>query len=344
MPSKEHTTPLARFPKRIVVSDDAEPAVCAIREGLCEIESTDTCNPTNLALDGDMLAIVAVGGYKERDPVLELNPLGLTRTGWVNFLDSEVPTGHKNIAYEVVVDSARSLVWTADDTRIKSIKYTLNADKDDLEKTLPTHTLDSAGYGGPIALLNGGERIIRIGTDGIAFWDVDQLETHGAKGRRSIRGRHDADTYFDDSWRDPDDIDDVERSRGSIPTIKRAIAPDVAAAEIRHWDRSPSRPNEVMISAGRGKYTVFGLDLETGQKTSRFLGHGGFIHNIVTCWGDDRSSFATVCGDGGVRLYDERVPVPYVTMDHSADHGISAVAYANIGGHPCKPLPFRPSE
>lgn len=219
MPSKEHSNPLARFPKRVAVPDDVGPDIRAIHEGRCEIQSTDISNPTNLALDGDMLAIVGLTGYKERSPALEITPLGLTRTGWENFYEPETPSSHKNIASEVVVDSIRRLVWTADDTRIKSIKYTLNDDRDDLKETLPTHTLDSAGYDGPIALLNSGERITRIGRSDIALWDVDQLETHGPKGRRSIGGRHRADTYLDDSWRDVDDIDEVERSKGSIPTI-----------------------------------------------------------------------------------------------------------------------------
>lgn len=60
-----------------------------------------------------------------------------------------------------------------------------NLDGTHYKKPLPTHTLDSNPFSGPIAVLPSGT-LVRAGKGRASVWNISGLETHGESGEEII--------------------------------------------------------------------------------------------------------------------------------------------------------------
>lgn len=168
-PGKQ-STPLALFKSKPQPLPNADLSTLSLREARCEIQSKDTPNPWQMAIAKNVIAVQGVGGYKERNPTLDLYKPGMTKDEWDEHGRSHVNPGHVDITTRLVLDQSRSLVWTADGSCIKSTEYSF----DGLElQTSRVHSLASAGFEGPIALIDNGARLLRAEKLGLAVWDVD---------------------------------------------------------------------------------------------------------------------------------------------------------------------------
>ena len=326
----EHSTPLARF-KALPppVPESSSPEEIYLREARCEISSRPIASPVILAKGGNILVAQGCGGWKDGDPITEVLPLGLPRDKWLKYYEHTEDPGHISPFAHVAVDGERNLVWTADHARIKSSKIRFT-EKDSRSTTL--HTFKSNHFTGPLALLDGGARIMRSGEKGLAFWNVDTAETLQTTRKRYLGGKL-PDSYIDNSWRDFDDIPDFEMSRGLKQDSQIAFRPRVKRAGIGAWCKHPSSSN-TMICAGSKEYRVFGLDITTGRMNSTFVGHGAFVSSLSTSPGDP-NAFLTTCHDGAARLYDVRAPVPSLTI-FDAKEQLESSILVHLGGAPCK--------
>ena len=216
--------------------------------------------------------------------------------------------GLAGIAHALSVDPSRSLLFAADEGRIKSYNYQ--------EGCLPVHTLRSGGYSGALAVLSGsGGRTVRAGYGRAAVWALDSLPTHGPKGKKNIGGKMSRENL--DSWRDEDA--EIALSKGSAPTAVIAFEDKTFSPVV--WTEHPNAAG-VMIGGPdpRAKHTdcdyrCLAVDLEHGGKTAtRYLGHGGQVVNVHTST-HDKNMFVTACSDGLARLYDVRHPLPVLTVD-----------------------------
>lgn len=216
--------------------------------------------------------------------------------------------GFEGIAHALSVDHSRSLLFAADEWRIKSYNYQ--------EGCLPVHTLRSEGYSGALTVLSGsGGRAVRAGQGRAAVWALDSLPTHGSKGKKIIGGKLSRENM--DSWRDEDA--EIELSKGSAPTGVVAFEDKTFAPVV--WAEHPNAAG-VMIGGSNPRakstdcdYRCLAVDLDHGGKTTtRYLGHGGQVVNVHTS-AEDKNTFVTACSDGFVRLYDVRHPLPVLTVD-----------------------------
>lgn len=99
-----------------------------IAEGCFEINKSRTFIPLTFAIGHSRIVVLGGSVWKERDPGIEVYRLGrkeLTGKSWVlPFLD---------LASAAAIDDTRSLIWVADDYRIKSYRW-------DNNKYTPLHT------------------------------------------------------------------------------------------------------------------------------------------------------------------------------------------------------------
>lgn len=201
-----------------------------------------------------------------------------------------------------------------------------------MEKGLPTHTMASQKYDGPLAILSS-DRIIRTGRGGVGLWNLDSLPTHGKKGTKIIGKK----LHHPDSWRD--DPENIENSSGSPPD--QTIAFEDLNWRPSCWTPHPSAGG-LMITAcnpqASTKYSCYTLDLENGGKiTSKYLGHGGGILGFSTDPVADPNVFTTACSDGYARLYDVREVLPVMTFDtgnKSCEDSCSSVLLIHPDGVP----------
>lgn len=295
-PGKQ-SNPLARFKARPEPPVDADPQTLALREARCEIQSKHIDNPWQMAIGMDIIAVQGVTGYTEQDPALDFYKLGMNRDEWDKYHPSDVGRRHKDIATRLAIDDSRSLVWTADEFDIKSTKYCFDGPE---LKTASGHKCDSAGYEGPIALIDNGTRLIRAGKRGLAIWSVDSAPSYRKRGIQSNS------------------------------TVK--FDRPVKKCEISLWAPNPSDPNKSMLcTPGMHTYGVFALDIETGKRASRYYGHGAHVSGFSTT-PNDPNVFLTSCHDGGTRLYDVRCAVPSITLSSGQEEANSSVLSASGGG------------
>nr|GAT43236.1 WD40 repeat-containing protein [Mycena chlorophos] len=306
-PSKPHSTPLARFcDNRPAVPSDASPQLTAFLEARCEILSDNIPLPIQMAAADDVVAVISAAGWKQRAPVLSIQRLALvpkaSRTrNWDAFGTISPDVGLASVAHHLRVDGSRKLVWVGDDERIKSYQWQYDQAGANGE-ALAVHTLDSNRFDNAIILRDGGARILRSGSGGLATWDVESLSTHGPQGTNRVgkKLKGEIDTMRDDP-------EDIERSAGSPPTSKSTskVLSDIVVAE-----NHPS----------------------TEQLVMRFLGHSADINCIATTTSDP-NNFVTAASDGGIRLYDIRQPTPRFAIEHG-DEKIHSALYEYIGGQP----------
>ncbi|CUA78533.1 hypothetical protein RSOLAG22IIIB_13211 [Rhizoctonia solani] len=249
-----------------------------------------------------------MAGYKNRSPYLQYIVLTKPLEPTVDFPDEySIEPGLAGVAYHAAIDDSRRLIFVGDNDRVKSYEWgnTENIHED----PFPVHTLDSGGAKGPMIMLPNGS-LARAGKGGASVFDIQMLPTHGPDGDAII-----GNTIQNfDTWRDEDD--EIERSSGSLPSshIKFFDQPNF---EPHLWQPLVSTPSTVLCAEKARKTGVFdciGIDLETGKTISHYLGHGDEI-SAFSVSPSDPQLFLTACGDGFVRLFDLRRPLPAVTLD-----------------------------
>lgn len=332
----QRTTPLSRFrpsnkinPSFSSIPSNA-PLALAVYQARCSIVTADIHNPISMSLpqNSSILALAGAGGWKERSPFLScFNVGGVGHAGgegkYREFPDHEVlEVPLASVAHWVDVDSARKLVWVADQKRVKSFRYSAKSSTDN-DELLPVHTLKAPG-GGPIALLNDGAKFLKGGNGDISVWDVDALPTHGVNGKKRIGKK----IRTDDTWRD--EPDEIEASEGAHPSATISImkpatststpsssSSNDASIQPTSWITSPSSP-ATLISARTKSYGLISIDISSGSEGKidmTYVGHGGNVTAFSTSKEGDPRTFVTSASDGIVRLWDVRQPLPRLSLD-----------------------------
>jgi len=302
------TTRLTRFRGNVTTSATSDqPLANVIYQARCEITSNQIPSPIALTISANGTVLVAngMGGYKNRTPAL-----------WHHFLEDtdglpdghHVETGLSDIAYWIATDEERKLMFTADRDRIKSYAWG-SPSENDRHSAVPTHTMDTGSYTGPLAVLSGG-RLVRAGKGSVAVWNLDTLPTHGAKGKTRIGKKF----SVEDSWRD--DAEFIEISGGNPADATIALENRNLSSVV--WHPHPSVAGNMIIASEpreSSSYSCISIDLEHGGKTVvKYLGHGGGVNGIATSPGDP-SLFVSASDDGFARLFDVRRPLPVLTLE-----------------------------
>uniref|UniRef100_A0A0W0FUT0 Putative WD40 repeat-like protein n=1 Tax=Moniliophthora roreri TaxID=221103 RepID=A0A0W0FUT0_MONRR len=316
-----YTSPLARFSLNTPpMPTSPSPEGLSFAQARCEITSETFATPLSMQLRGNILAVLGAGGWKNRDPVLELYDLDKASEYGAIGHEISADVGLEGIAYDLQVDTTRKFVYIADSGRIKSYRWS-----DKSSKAIPVHTLSSSRFSGALVLRNDGAKILRFGSGGMAVWDADTLPTHGPEGRKVIGEAMDLEVL--NSWRD-NDADQIELSSGSVPS--RTLDAE-AFVNIEVAMDHPSLSNHI-LATHKDRYGVACVDLQAGNIVLRYVGHSAYVKSFATS-ASDPHGFTTAAGDGGVRLYDSRVPAPVMAIDHGEEF-IQAVLYEHIGGQP----------
>ncbi|KAF8311611.1 hypothetical protein DL93DRAFT_1402572 [Clavulina sp. PMI_390] len=242
-----HSTPLALFSRRPTQMNTPDLRTAALLEARCQTTSDMTHRPIQLALGGGAVALQGVGGFKERDPTLNIWPTDPRLNADGRDFDRMIKTGHIGIAGQLTIDGERHLIWSVDLKRVKSHRFEMpklrksEGDQDDKNgdevegdvKFFARHTFDntSSGFHGPVALVDNGVTLLRCGRQGVAIWDVDTAATHGKNGKRIVGEKMRVGTLMENSWRDPDDFtEEFELSSGSPPTSQLGF--DVSLGQV----------------------------------------------------------------------------------------------------------------
>lgn len=304
------TNPLARF--RIIngvsaLSTATHPAAAVIHQARCEVASDQICSPINLSISrgGSSLALNAAGGYKDRAPILTLWEMSGDVTKYPKSIDIEV--GLESVAAHLFMDDLSKLVFVADDGRVKSFALARSVEKRIKKRGLPVHTLDSSEFEGP--LWGSGRQFFRAGKGLMGVWDMDALSTHGPDGFKLIG----EEKEIEDTWRDDDD--EIELSSGDLH--HRTVTFTDKNLQPWQWHAHPSKAGSMLCASNFRETSSYGcvvLDLETGDTSDIYLGHGGGIQDFSTSE-SDRNVFLTACSDGFARLYDTRSNLPALTFD-----------------------------
>ncbi|KAF7323596.1 WD40 repeat-containing protein [Mycena kentingensis (nom. inval.)] len=320
MPSA-HTTPFARFssarpPQRQYTS--GPPQLRAFAEARCELAGDEHCPPLAMHSAG---GLVALSLDYWSSPALEFEHISpIPSATWNRFGKVSLRMGHTGDITHLRVDPGRKLLYSASDGRVKSVYWTFDGDNG---KTRPVHTLDSGGYGDAMFLRENGTLLMRSGRKGLAVWDMEAVETHGEDGKRPIGEQMDPE-YLEVA----DDVE-VELSHGSKPTLS---VTNPAVANMVVVNDHPGRTSEVLAVHRTDKdsqYGVAAVDLGTQQVSMRFLGHSADVNSVAS----NASSFVTAANDGGVRLYDTRLPTPQFVIRHQTEK-LHCALYEDIGGQP----------
>lgn len=304
------TTRLSRFRFGDVTTSATsdQPLANSIYQARCEITSRSIPSPIGLTISANDTILVThgMGGYRNRSPTLWYYFPADT----VAFPEEHlVESGLSDIAYWTTTDEDRKLIFAADKERVKS--YTWGPPSGSRRRGgLPTHTMDTGSYTGPLAVLSGG-RLVRAGKGSVAVWNLDTLPTHGVKGNTRIGKK----ISLEDTWRD--DSEDIERSYGSPAdtTITLELSNLVSVV----WHPHPSSAGNMIFASdprtsGPSCYSCANVDLEhSGKTVLKYLGHGGGVNEIATSPGDP-NIFVSASDDGFARLFDVRHPLPVLTL------------------------------
>ncbi|RPD68430.1 hypothetical protein L226DRAFT_576401 [Lentinus tigrinus ALCF2SS1-7] len=309
------TTRLSRFRSGILINvTDSTPRAQLIYQARAEVKQDALSAPSAMTMssDGSVIAMAAAGGYKSRDPVLRiLRFVKDDEDGSERLSGVRRDPGLSNVAHELAMDDERTLIFLADHDRIKSFRWSLDA-----EDRLPNvHTMNSEReYDGPLVVLPGG-RLLRAGKGKAALWNLDTLETHQDNPGKLI-GEGKVNT--DNSWRDADSKD-IEQSSGSKATSIVAFADDPEyQPAVCHWHQ----PTGLLLCAERMRstegFSCVAIDIEHGgRRVTRYLGHGHDAEKFATS-PNEPNVFWTAGADGFARMFDVRRPLPVLTFDTGA--------------------------
>ncbi|KAJ7738177.1 WD40 repeat-like protein [Mycena metata] len=253
-----------------------------IYDARCEITSDSIAHPIAMTNNGTCLLLSSMGGYKNRSPVLTYYLLDDTtpRSPSSRILQFPLQARHAevgltDIAWASTTDESNKLLFVADKGRAKST-------------TVP-YTSSPPG------------RVLRAGTGSVAVWDLDTLETHGPDGDRRVGRKFDTS----DSWRDEDDELELN-SAGSKPTSVLALADARLAPSLTLGSR-PTGGARIRVCRGRCSVGATSLN-HTTLRSWRWIWSTGGGH------ASEPNVFATAASDGHARLYDQRTPLPVLTV------------------------------
>ncbi|KDN48380.1 hypothetical protein RSAG8_02972, partial [Rhizoctonia solani AG-8 WAC10335] len=227
------------------------------------------------------------------------------------------------------MDETRKLILVGDKTRVKSFAW--GNSRRTFTKALPTHTLDSARFEGPILTLPNGT-ILRAGRAAAAVWVIDQLDTHGPKGDTRIGKELDIDEYDEELDMCPD-IDDS----GGTPRASHIFFNDEPTLEPDLWERLPDSSTVICAepySNSEGSRSCLLIDFGHNGKTVAVVkGHRDTVSDFSTSTADPRA-FLTACHDGYARLFDIRQPYPVIEFQAGHQYDCRSVALAFPDGIP----------
>ncbi|KAG8731631.1 hypothetical protein FRC11_003223 [Ceratobasidium sp. 423] len=310
-----------------------EPLARSIFDARCEISSYRCASPIRFysSPKGVCLALAGMSGWKNRSPALDYLVLNQPQNtdphnefSNARFLEP----GLADIAYHAAVDDARRLIFIGDGKRVKSYEWGTNTEV--YRDPLPVHTLNSGHAEGPITTLPNGT-VVRTGKGSASVWNIDALPTHDEDDvigyEIEINGH---------SWRD--DPENIERSSGSRPTSQIKYT-GISKFEPTQWKPLVSAPSTLICAEyereeADGTFTCVGLDLQTGQTTTKYLGHGKDISEFSVSAAEPQV-FLTACHDGVARLFDIRQqnPVLRLTAGQQSDY-CEGAALAHPNGIP----------
>ncbi|CAE7182034.1 unnamed protein product [Rhizoctonia solani] len=260
-----------------------KPSAASVLDARCEISSFRSAAPIRfLTSPGNTcLALTAMGGWKNRSPALEHLFPNQPLAPSVNFTALRwFEPGLSGIAFHGAIDEPRRLILMGDDDRIKSYEWG-GPSGETYEKLLPVHTMDT-----------GRRERIRSQCSEIIGEEIEDFDT--------MR----------------DDPEEIEPSSGSPATsqIKFLDQPNLKPSLWQPLLTNPSTVVCVEYAREKGKYSCIGIDLETGNSTSYYLGNGADV-SAFSVSPTDPQLFLTACNDGFARLYDVRRPLPAITFD-----------------------------
>ncbi|KDQ19036.1 hypothetical protein BOTBODRAFT_482057 [Botryobasidium botryosum FD-172 SS1] len=321
-----YTSLLARFREpRLTISESASSTLRTVAEARCEISAVDTPSPASMAITTSALAFLGRIGTSSRNQSLEV--YGLERGVGELVSLGRLNPGLDGTARAITANDARELVFVADGSRIKSFRW--NGHQKDQE-LLPVHTMDSGQSSSPLALLDGGARLLRVSDQKLLVWDVDNAPTHGKSGKKIV-GKKMKPVRVDTMWEQwQDRADSTELSCGSKPSQLLSLSVDFSNG-VRAWAQHPSQSSS-MICGLDGQCRCIQFDVETGQVTNYWFGHGAHVSSVQTSVGNPWT-FVTTSLDGVTRLYDVRQPAPVVAFFSSAEEVYSS-ALVHVDGHP----------
>ena len=124
--------------------------------------------------------------------------------------------------------------------------------------------------------------------------------------------------------RDTETEDRIELSPGSKATSSSVIA------DCPQLRLSTQRVRDNKLPAASQTACVT-LDLHANAVAGHFLGHGGEISHVSSLPSRRPDAFMTACGDGVVRVYDSRSPLPNISVA-SVCEDMGGAAHANVNG------------
>ncbi|CAE6454529.1 unnamed protein product [Rhizoctonia solani] len=307
----------------------------SVFDARCEISSYRCASPIRFysAPKGICLALAGMTGWKNRSPALDYLLLNqpLNTDPHNEFPNARfIQPGLANIAFHAAVDDNRHLIFIGDGKRVKS--YEWGTSEEVYRDPLPVHTLDSGNAEGPIAILPN-ETVVRTGKGSASVWNINELSTHDEE---DIIG--DEIEIEGHTWRD--DPENVELSSGSTPT-SRIMYQGIPEFEPTLWKPLVSSASTMICAEYEreeedGTFICVGLDLETGQTTSRYLGHRKDISELSVSEAEPQV-FLTGCQDGRARLFDVRQQNPALVLRAGRSGDIcEGAALAHPDGIPSK--------
>ncbi|KAJ6473508.1 hypothetical protein DFH09DRAFT_1109892 [Mycena vulgaris] len=307
------SSPLSRFNWDLPTPSHPSLLVNAIMQARCSISSERSARPVALAMTQSCLLLAGLDQWSYRVPALTYFLLDDTDDEYEFPLDTRhADVGFGEQTYEgyahAGIDEVNKLMFVADDWRVKSFAWADAQSRGLYEWVLPTHTLNTGDHCGPISVFAPG-RILRAGKGSIAFWNLDEVETHGPEGNLVIGAPK---SYCGNE--NPDDPEaQKEFSTGSAATAVIPLAdPTFSPAA---WHINPNLPGNMLCApfSWLNDYSCTSLDLDSAQVAARYLGHAGSVRGFSTSEADP-TIFLTAATDGYARLYDSRTPLPGLSL------------------------------
>ncbi|KAJ7116630.1 hypothetical protein C8R44DRAFT_709009 [Mycena epipterygia] len=312
----ERSSELSRFHWDFPSPSHPSPLVNAMIQARCEISSTSSCLPTSISNSESCLILPCKGAWRSRTPYLAYYLLDDTSEhdfpltaryapdlGFPDIYGDEQPCAS-------AADEVNKLMFIADYSQVKSFAWADSQSGEIFESGRPAHTLSTSDHHGPLCVF-APRRLLRAGAGSVAFWNLDDIETHDPEGFQEV------DPGADYEFREA-------IPSGSQPTTVIQLA-DTGFSPVA-WHIHPSQPGSMLcapeLASSIRDYSCISLDLDSAKAVDRYLGHAGSVEMFSTSETDPKV-FLTAATDGYVRLYDTRLPLPTISL--RAEHCKAAI-------------------